>query len=137
MPLKVGAVWTYQSSTPIAQNVRTVKVDSRAWVNHGNGYQLRSESGLTNLIWSHDTLYAGKLSGTLYDPPLPVLRAGLDTADWKWDGQVTGPLAATQAHAEAKQVSTDRDVGGHKTKTEQVTLTITLGKRQQEIVTWY
>ena len=137
MPLKVGQSWIYESITPIGKNVRTVTVQKRVSVNRDEGYELHSESGITNVVWSHGTLYAGKLAGTLYTPPLPMVRSGVDKAEWNWEGQIRSPLRSVDGMAQGKQEVVDRTVGGHKTKATQVTLTISVGKKKLEVVTWY
>ena len=121
-PLKVGNTWVYEAVSPIGKNVRTVKVTGTIPVGSVEGFELDTESGLTDLAWSNGELLAGKLSGTSFTPPLKMLKES--AKEWSWKGKMTTPDGIFDAQASATSSLEDRTVSDRKVKTVQVTLTI-------------
>lgn len=137
MPLKQGATWVYEVTTPIGKSVRTVVAQSSASVGHLSGYELVSESGASQVAWNGRSLVAGKLSGTFYDPPLPILLPDLTEKPVEWHGKIIGPLGTENASAKIVQKLVERPVLGRKTKCTHVAVTIKLPKSETVTELWF
>ncbi len=74
-PMQVGNEWTYNVKTTLAEFVTKISISRRVPVAGVEGYELTSPMGVSRLAWKGDVLYASALSGTRFNPPLPILNA--------------------------------------------------------------
>lgn len=86
MPLRDGLTWTY-SHQDATELVSRYRIEGRAPVGSASGYRLISDLGESRLAWSGGTLLASMLGGTVFDPPLPLLRPGA-AGEEKQEGRV-------------------------------------------------
>lgn len=136
-PLKTGNTWVYEAVSPIGKNVRTVRAVGPASVGPYPGFALGSESGTTELAWASGTLYASRLAGTTYTPPLPLLKDGSGPRTWEWTGKVVAPGGSIDARASAKSAPEDRTVAGRTAKTTMVTIQMQGPGTRVETISWY
>jgi len=73
-PLQVGNQWTYNVKTALPEFISKVTVARRIPVAGVEGYELTSTMGTSRLVWKDKVLYATVLSGSRFNPPLPLLR---------------------------------------------------------------
>jgi hypothetical protein len=93
MPLERGLSWTYRVSREFGSRVETVKVVSSVPVGRHHGWRLEGPSGTSKIAFADQTLWASELSGTRFDPPVPL--AGL--IEKKWKGLIQTPRGPVRA----------------------------------------
>jgi len=137
MPLSVGHVWTYDVHGRRLSQVVQMRVNRRVAVSDVNGYELVGPLGTARLAWRGPKLVAETLSGTTYDPPIPLLDARLPQAPLSWRGTVTAPAAVSSAGATLTHVLTDWTFASRKMAAVETILKLQAGRRRIELDSWF
>ncbi len=135
MPLDEKSQWAYQVRSPLHEAVWEVAVEGRAPVGSFSGWRLSGPAGESTLAWQNGVLYAGKLSGTTYVPPIPLLATDQKPRAWKGQIIVAGAASTARANLEFKEEETQ--VGTKSVTATLSILTLTLEEGQIEIMTWF
>ncbi|MCW5940287.1 MAG: hypothetical protein KF884_11215 [Fimbriimonadaceae bacterium] len=93
MPLERGISWTYRVSREFGSRVETVTVVSTEPVGRHLGWRLDGPSGTSKIAIAERTLWASELSGTRFDPPVPLGGQ----IEHKWAGVVQTPRGSVRA----------------------------------------
>ena len=133
MPLRTGTVWTYAVERDFDSSVAEWRVVGPAPVGSAGGFELRSPLGASRLAWSGERLVASQLSGTRYEPPLPILAPD-GTA---WAGTVAGPTGTSQARAKIDREETTEETDGRKRKVTVSAVTIQSTGWEAQVTTWF
>ena len=136
-PLRVDNEWSYSVKTGIPEYVEEIKVTKRVPVAGIQGYELASAMGISRLVWKGDTLFATALTGTRFNPPMPLLSSAEEKATFPWEGTVYSGGKAHKATATLTQTSEPLIRDGRKTPTTKTVLLVRLADRELETVTWY
>jgi hypothetical protein len=72
MPLSPGAKWSYQIEEA-GTLYTSYEVKGQAYVGREKGWRIVSDLGESRMAWWNGMLRASMLSGTVFDPPLPLL----------------------------------------------------------------
>lgn len=132
-PLKEGNEWRYISKGQLGQFLHEMKVTRPYPVAKGQGWELTGSLGDSVLAWQGSVLYASVLSGTRYNPPLPLVDGSKKetTLTWKGNLYMAGKLHKATAVTEQKE----GDFGGK--KAIETDLMIDMGQRKIKVTTVY
>lgn len=139
-PLEVGNEWTYSVRTGLAEFVEPVKVVSTAPAAGTKGFQLSGNLGTSRLAWKGKVLCASELPNLAVAPnssPFPLLVADDPTATRAWSGSVMLSGKTYPAVASLKQSKAKLSTPGRTWDTVLVTISLKVGDRNIEILTWY
>lgn len=136
-PLRVDNEWSYGVKTGIPEYVEEIKVTKRVPVAGVQGYELASSMGISRLVWKDDTLYATAMTGTRFNPPLPLLSSAEEKATFSWEGTLYSSGIAHKARATITQTTEPLMRDGRKTSTTKTVQSILLPDREIETITWY
>jgi hypothetical protein len=136
MPLRVGNEWRYNASTNLGRFLNTVKVTREVPTQMGMGYELRGWMGDSILVWDGSILKATVLSGTRFNPPIPILDGAQAEATLKWKGRVHSAGTTEDATADLKQTSTEWG-SGNKVKATETNLNLVTSARTLTVNTVY
>ena len=137
-PLNVGRTWSYMVDAGFgATRVEEVKVLRKVAVDGVTGYELGGDMGQSRLAWKNGILEAAQLPNATFNPPIPLVVAGKDTARQDWKGMIGTlgrgtPATAILIQEPYKEVDADRTVATTKT-----TLTIIAGPQKTQLITWF
>lgn len=135
-PLKVGNQWQYTANNHLGVFLHTVKVTRETPTPLGMGYELRGSLGDSIVVWDGPILRATVLSGTRFNPPLPLLDSTRAEAELSWKGRMHSAGKTLEATATLKQTNTEWGTG-NKVKATQTDLTIRSAERTVTVTTIY
>lgn len=132
-PLKEGNEWRYISKGQLGQFLNEVKVTRAFPVAKGQGWELTGSLGDSVLSWQGSILYATVLSGTRYNPPLPLVDGGKKETTLPWKGNIfmAGKLYKAKAETEQKE----GDFNGK--KAIETDLMVDMGQKKIKVTTLY
>ncbi len=134
--LAKGNRWSYTVNAGLTSAVREVRVDRSGPVGSHEGWVLTGSMGESALAWDGGTLYASRLAGTSYDPPLPVFQSGAGETR-KWRGRILHVETAISATAVLKMAEGQEDLAGRNLDVLVATLVVKAGDQEIETVTSY
>ncbi|MER3413863.1 MAG: hypothetical protein C4340_00195 [Armatimonadota bacterium] len=114
-----------------------LKVGGRVRVGDQMGVLLTGEDGASRLAWAGNTLIASEFVGCAFNPPIPVLEAGADTATWEWRGAVRRGGVVSSAHVRASQQPSVTEDLGRELPSLRVTLSLSVDGKSQTVETHY
>lgn len=136
-PLRMGNEWSYSVKTGLAEYVESIKVSKELPVGGRQGYELTSSMGMTRLAWVDGVLLATALTGTRFNPPIPVLTSSEDTATLKWKGRMYSGGHTYEADATVTQSPDALHRDGRRLAAIKTATLIRLSDREIEIQSWY
>ncbi len=137
MPLKVGSEWKYSVSGTFAKFVEPMRINREIGVAGTQGVELVGPMGYSSVAWKKGVLYADRLAGTSYSPPLPLLAA--DGRQMDWDGTVAWPTDGTQKATARLTHETQKlklDANEYSTTRSRLQIIID-GTKSVELTTWF
>lgn len=136
MPLRSKNHWSYTVTAGLTAAVRDVRVAEETPVGDDMGWHLVGAMGDSHLAWVGGTLYAGRLAGTDYAPPIPVCRpAAASPITWTGGVHHLGKVIGAKARLAMEEGS--EEIAGRKLPVWIATLTVTLPDRTVETITSY
>lgn len=137
MPLRAGAEWKYSIVGEFGKHVEELRVNREIGVAGTQGFEVSGPLGVSALAWKNDVLYADRLAGTSFSPPLPLLSQENKTLDWK--GTATWPVSgAIKAEASLQQEDEKLTVDAREFQTKKALLRVALADGTTvEVTTWY
>lgn len=106
-PIRVGQKTIYLVKNAHQSLVSTLTVTQRQAAAGVSGFELKGPSGTSLVAWKDGALYASELSGTFFDPPLPVLiRSELSPVQWSGYASRAGRPLPASATITAEQSTT-------------------------------
>lgn len=93
MPLNVGSEWKYSVSGKFAKYVEPLRINREVGVAGTQGVELTGPLGVSAVAWKKGVLYADRLAGTSFSPPIPLLAADSHVVDYK--GTASWPVAGS------------------------------------------
>ncbi|MBX3118148.1 MAG: hypothetical protein KF784_03720 [Fimbriimonadaceae bacterium] len=137
MPLEVGSEWKYNVSGKFAKYVEPLRINKEVGVAGTQGVELTGPLGSSSMAWKNGVLYADRLAGTSYSPPLPLLAADSRTIDWK--GTASWPMSGSvkvEARLTHEAQKLKLDAREYETTRSRLQLVLD-GKRSMEVTTWF
>lgn len=137
MPLRVGSEWKYNVSGKFAKYVEPIRINREIGVAGTKGVELSSPLGSSSLAWKKGVLYADRLSGTVYSPPLPLLTEDAQKVDWQ--GSASWPTKGTLkavARLTQEQQKLQLDARTYNTTCSRLQIIVD-GTKSIELTTWY
>ena len=133
LPLEPGTTWSYTVRTPLVTHVSDLTVASEV-----SGYrEIRGSMGRSLIEWRDGALWARELSGTRFEPPIPLLRPGVPSWRASWRGRVEGPFPYTSATASLRQSEEELSQPTRKLPTIKCVLSLEIGPHLVELETWF
>lgn len=136
-PLRVGNEWSYGVKTGLADYVEAIKVSRQVPVAGVQGYELTSSMGITRIAWKGETLYARVLTGTRFEPPLPILNGAEEKHTYRWEGSIYSAGKAYKGTATIEQDAESLTQSGHKLNTIKSVITVRLPDREIRTESFY
>lgn len=136
-PLEVGRSTTYVVRTGMVEFVAPLKVKGTLSVAGVEGYELEGPLGTYRVAWKNKTLLAERLGGTRFNPPLPMLVAGAETAKRPWAGRIGFAGNVAQAMAELEQKPATLTLGTKRYDCTEVRIVARMPGREIELITHY
>ena len=136
-PLRVGQKWTYSVLTGLYTRVEDVSVAREVSVAGVEGYELAGPLGISRIAWKDGVLVADALANSQFEPELPLLVAGEESARRSWTGTLSAMGSKVAAKAEMVQSTENRQIGGKSVRARKVVITLRGEKNTVELITWY
>ncbi|MEW5883486.1 MAG: hypothetical protein AB1725_04580 [Armatimonadota bacterium] len=137
MPLDEGRSWRYSVVDAYGPRMAMLTVERRARVGDRMGVLLAGDDGTSRLAWEGSTLLGSEFVGCAFDPPIPLLEAGAESASWEWRGAVRRGGTVFSAHVRASQQPSTTDDLGREVPSLRVTLSLSVGGRSETVETHY
>lgn len=137
MPLDEGREWKYSVVDAYGPRMARLKVSGPTRVADQIGTLLVTDDGASRVAWDGDRLIASEFVGCAFDPPIPILEAGADTATWEWRGAVRrGGTVSSAVIRASQQPSTTEDLG-REVPSLRVVLDLSVGGTSETIETHF
>lgn len=73
-PFEVGTSWLYNIDDGVHHYQTHIRVSRNLTVFNNKGFELSGPMGVSRLVILNDICYASQLSGSTFDPPLPIFK---------------------------------------------------------------
>lgn len=101
------------------------------------GVLLLGDDGSSRVAWDGNTLIACEFVGCAFDPPIPLLKADSEAANWEWRGTVRRGGVVSSARVQASQEAATTDDLGREVPALRVTMTLNAGGAAETVETHY
>lgn len=126
MPLEVGNTWTYSLNTrDVGESLETLSIARRIALGEFVGYEITGDTGRTVVAWAGGVLLASELSGTRYEPALPLIPGEPEST---WEGVVVVNGETTRASAKIARSKSTYELKNQARETVLVEHTIYIGE---------
>ncbi len=136
-PLRIGNEWTYNVKSGLSEFVSKVTVSRNIPVAGVQGFELSSPMGISRLVWKGDILYATVLSGSRFNPPLPMLNASEEKHTFRQAVRMYSGGKTYEAEATVAQETQTHTRDGRKFKATMTTTLLRMKDREVEIKSVY
>lgn len=132
MPMREGRVWRYLDRQ--TAEIVEVRCDRATRIGDADGWKLVGSRGESSFAWDGCVLRSAKLSTMTFDPPVGLLQADKESAEWQYEGNATIRSIPTKVKAGLKQevVMDEEGPGGLR-----VTIRFDFDGRTIELVTTF